>query len=139
MGVEETVQEKQILLVEDRPDIQELVKSTLEAEGYSVIVKDRGEDCLDYLKDNQVDAVLLDVMLPKEENDGFYICRQIKSKYQNLPVIIFTAKNSQEDFLTALKAGASDYILKPASKATIVDKVKKALHDTASKSPPFSS
>ncbi|MEC8206511.1 MAG: response regulator, partial [Pseudomonadota bacterium] len=82
-----------ILLVEDDLGLQQLTKDYLQHNGLDVAVLERGDEVFDYLENNPVDLMILDVMLPGK--DGFSVCRQVRDKF-NLPILMLTAKG--EDF-----------------------------------------
>ncbi|MFK8138831.1 MAG: response regulator transcription factor [Bdellovibrionales bacterium] len=115
------------LLVEDEPDIAELIKFNLSLEGFDVEVAGSSEQALKYLENNMVDVLLLDVMLPGM--DGIEFCKLVRKteKLQDLPVLVLTAKNQESDLVSALESGADDFISKPFSPAVLVARVKSVL------------
>ena len=102
---------QRILLVEDEENLLEVVKLNLELEGYNVTTSSKGKDALNKASDPDLDLILLDVMLP--EIDGFEICKRIRDKGIQTPVLFLTAKGTSEDRITGLKLGADDYLVKP--------------------------
>ena len=107
--------QKQILVVEDEEDIQELLKYNLAKEGYLVHCVDSGEAGLQEARKMFPDLLILDLMLP--EMNGLEVCRQIKSdsKTQPIPIIMLTAKGEESDIVLGLEMGADDYVTKPFS------------------------
>lgn len=101
---------KNILIVEDEPNISDFVKEELEYEGYNVCIKEDGREGLEEALKNEYDLVILDVMLPSM--NGFEICRRLKREKQS-PVIMLSAKDSVMDKVNGLQIGADDYIAKP--------------------------
>ena len=101
---------KNILIVEDEPNISDFVKGELEYEGYNVCIKEDGRQGLEEALKNDYDLVILDIMLPSM--NGFEICRRIKKEKQ-CPIIMLSAKDSVMDKVNGLQIGADDYIAKP--------------------------
>lgn len=101
---------KNILIVEDEPNISDFVKGELEYEGYKVCVKEDGREGLDEALKKDYDLIILDVMLPSM--NGFEICRRLKREKQ-CNVIMLSAKDSVMDKVNGLQIGADDYIAKP--------------------------
>lgn len=104
---------KKILLVDDETDIQIIVKARLEALGFEVLVAKDGQEGLDLARKELPDLVVLDLMLPKL--DGHKVCRLLKfdKVFENIPVIIFSAKGGETDKKLAEQMGADAYITKP--------------------------
>lgn len=113
-----------ILVVEDDPDIQQLVSYNLIKAGMHVTCADRGEEALAVLNREHVDGIVLDLMLPGL--DGLEICRRIRKEEQtrNVPVIILTAKGEDDDVVTGLDSGADDYVTKPFSPKVLVARLQ---------------
>jgi two-component system alkaline phosphatase synthesis response regulator PhoP len=104
---------KKILIVEDNPDITELLSYNLEKEGYAVATVDNGSDALSQAKSFLPDLVLLDIMLPGI--DGMEVCRQIRatSELNNTFIVFLTARGEEYSEVAAFQMGADDYIIKP--------------------------
>ena len=100
----------EILIIEDERPIAELLKYSLEREGYSVRMAHTGAAGLAAIEEALPSLILLDLMLP--DIDGLEICRQVTAKRQ-VPIIIVSAKNDQVDKIIGLEYGADDYITKP--------------------------
>jgi two-component system phosphate regulon response regulator PhoB len=116
-----------IFIVEDEPSIATLVKYNLEKENYIVFTSNNGEEGLKEIKKTEPDLVLLDWMLP--DLSGIDICNALRkeSKYKNLPIIMLTAKNQEEDKVLGLNKGADDYLVKPFSHKELIARVKALL------------
>jgi DNA-binding response OmpR family regulator len=118
---------KLIAVVDDEPDIVELVTLHLQKAGYRVKSFEDGEGLFKFLKTTLPDMVILDLMLP--DADGNEICRYLKQeeKYSNIPVIMLTAKSEEMDKILGLELGADDYVTKPFSPRELVARVKAVL------------
>ncbi|MBE5923325.1 MAG: VanR-ABDEGLN family DNA-binding response regulator [Lachnospiraceae bacterium] len=113
-----------ILVVEDEKDIADLLEVYLSNEGYFVLKAENGSDAFNYIKNEDVSLVILDIMLP--DTDGLTLCRQIREKYL-FPVIMLTARNSDMDKINGLSMGADDYMTKPFNPLEVVARVKTQL------------
>lgn len=100
-----------ILIAEDERDLNRLIKKRLKESGYSVDACFDGEEVLDYLQCAEYDALILDIMMPKM--DGIAVLRKLRKRENAIPVLLLTAKDSIEDRVTGLDAGADDYLVKP--------------------------
>ena len=100
-----------ILIAEDEKDLNRIISSRLQAEQYSVDSCFDGEEALDYLASAEYDAVVLDIMMPVM--DGLTVLKKMRQKNDSTPVILLTAKDSIEDRVKGLDAGANDYLVKP--------------------------
>ena len=119
---------KTILIIEDEIRIRFLLKDYLLSEGFSVIEACDGEEGLKAFKNNNVDLILLDIMMPKI--DGLTVLENIRT-VSDIPIILLTAKSQEEDKLYGYDIGADDYITKPFSPKILVAKVKALLKRTA--------
>ena len=99
-----------ILLVDDDPNIRQLVNLYLEKEGFEVAMADRGDEALKLFRESPPNLILLDVMLPGM--DGWQVCREVR-KTSNIPIIMLTAKDETFDKVLGLELGADDYVVKP--------------------------
>lgn len=113
-----------ILIVDDEPEIAELVEVYLKSEGFSVVKCETGTQALDALDGGNIDLAILDVMLP--DISGFTLCGEIRKRY-NFPVLMLTAKVEDVDKITGLTIGADDYITKPFNPLELVARVKAQL------------
>lgn len=116
---------KTILIVEDEPRMQDIIADYLQDEGYRVIVAGNGVDALELFKNNQVDLILLDVMMPRL--DGLSVCRNIRKKDARVLIIMLTARSAENDKLLGYEYGADDYVTKPFSLKVLVAKINALL------------
>ena len=118
---------EQILIIEDDPEIQEMLKYAFEREGWKLIQAATGEDGLEYLSSHGADCVILDIMLPGQ--DGFKTLKKIRemSSTQLLPVIMCTARGEETDIVAGLELGADDYVVKPYSPRVLAARIRAAL------------
>ncbi len=116
-----------ILVVEDEPNIADLVDLYLSREGFRVLKKATGEDGLAAVRDQRPRLVVLDVGLP--DVDGLEVCRRIRAT-SALPVIFLTARADEIDRVLGLELGADDYLTKPFAPAELVARVKAVLRRT---------
>jgi len=116
-----------ILVIEDEPDLQTLLRYNLEKEGHQVTVAGNGEDGLHELRRHPVDLVLLDLMLP--DRDGLEICKVIRSRpaLASVPIIMVTAKGDESDVVIGLGLGADDYVTKPFRIKELMARIKARL------------
>lgn len=116
-----------VLVVDDEPEILELVRYNLSQEDYLVDTVETGEAALKRLEDDLPAVVVLDVMLPGLS--GIEVCRAIKDnpRTEHLPVIMLTARTEDQDIVTGLEAGADDYVTKPFSPRVLLARVRAAL------------
>ena len=116
-----------ILIIEDDPDIQELLSHTMTKEGWKLLQVKTGEDGIKILKSKKVNCVLLDIMLPGM--DGLTVLKKIKEieHCKTVPVIMATAKGEEADIVTGLELGADDYIVKPYSPKVLIARIRVAL------------
>ncbi|MDN2662592.1 response regulator [Psychromonas sp. 14N.309.X.WAT.B.A12] len=119
---------KTILIVEDEENIAEVLIAYSQQQGYHTQHLDNGAKVLEFIKLNTVDLVLLDLMLP--EVDGLSLCKQIRD-FSNLPIIMVTAKQQEQDRLIGLESGADDYIVKPFSPKEVMARIKAVLRRTS--------
>jgi len=110
-----------ILLVDDDPNIRQLVNLYLEKEGFEVEMASRGDDALQRFRNSQPNLILLDIMLPGM--DGWQVCREIR-KTSNVPIIMLTAKDETFDKVLGLELGADDYVAKPFDMKELVARIK---------------
>lgn len=113
-----------ILVVDDEKVIVKGIKFNLEQEGYQVVCAGDGEEAVNLARDNSIDLILLDVMLPKM--DGLTACRTIRS-FSNVPIIMLTARSEDIDKILGLEYGADDYITKPFNIREVTSRIKAIL------------
>jgi len=113
-----------VLLVEDEPEIVGLLTDFLAVEGFGVVAAGDAPAAIDALERNGVDCVLLDVMLPG--GSGFDVCRRIR-EHSDVPLLFLSARGEDDDKLRGLALGADDYIVKSATPAEVVARIKAVL------------
>ena len=111
---------KRILVVEDEPEIQELLSAYLRHEGYSVTVAGDGIEALDRFRAGQFDLVLLDIMLPKI--DGFGVCELIR-RDSTVPIVMLTALDGEAEQIKGFDLQIDDYVTKPFSMPVLLRKI----------------
>jgi len=114
-----------ILVVEDEHKITRFIQRGLEMEHYTVDVAYDGEEALDKLGVNDYDLIILDLMLPKK--DGIEVCKEIRDKKIDAPVIMLTARDTIEDRIRGLDQGADDYIVKPFAFGELLARIRALL------------
>jgi len=116
-----------VLVIEDDPDIVEVVRYNLEREGFRVLDARDGERGLDQARRAEPDLILLDLMLPGI--DGLEVCRRLRAADETraVPVVILTAKSEEADVVVGLEMGADDYLTKPFSPRELVARVRAVL------------
>jgi two-component system KDP operon response regulator KdpE len=115
------------LLVEDDPNIVDLIRSNLAVRGFDTVVSTDGMRALQLLETEEPDIVLLDLTLP--EADGFELCRQIRER-SSVAVIVVSARGGERDKVTALNMGADDYMTKPFSVEELLARITATLRRT---------
>lgn len=111
-----------ILIVEDEIGISNFLKQGLEEEGYQVTLAFNGIDALEYASNNSYNLILLDWMLPKLT--GLEVCKSIRIINKTVPILFLTAKDTVQETIEGLKAGANDYIKKPFSFEELLERIK---------------
>ncbi len=111
-----------ILIVEDEVGILQFLQQGLEEEGYTIVTATDGEKALEMLTNQSFDLVLLDWMLPKLT--GLEVCKAYRLQNKTSPVIFLTAKDTVQETIEGLQAGANDYIKKPFSFDELVERIK---------------
>ncbi|MFH1152905.1 MAG: response regulator transcription factor [Pseudomonadota bacterium] len=118
---------ERILIVDDEKDILELVRYTLEKEGYRIETAMTGEEALDMVRRHLPDLMVLDLMLPGM--DGLEVTRNIRrdDAFMDIPIVMLTARGEETDIVTGLELGANDYISKPFSPRELVARIRAIL------------
>ncbi len=116
---------KKILIIEDEPNIRELVLYNLQANGYEGIQAEDGIMGITMVHTEKPDLILLDIMLPGK--NGYDICRELRNEGNNTPIIMLTAKNEEIDKVLGLEFGADDYISKPFGIRELMARIKAVL------------
>jgi two-component system phosphate regulon response regulator PhoB len=116
-----------ILIIEDDPDIQDMLSLAMGNEGWKLFPAKTGEEGLALLQKEGADCLILDIMLPGM--DGFKVLRKVKENpnTSDIPVIMTTAKGEEADIVTGLELGADDYVVKPYSPKVLTARVRAAL------------
>jgi two-component system, OmpR family, KDP operon response regulator KdpE len=127
------VQHTRALLVEDDPNIVDLIRSNLAVRGFDTIVSNEAERALRLLETEAPDIVLLDLMLP--DADGMDLCRQIRER-SSVAVIVVSARGGERDKVTALNMGADDYLTKPFSVEELLARITATLRRTRANASP---
>ncbi len=119
-----------ILIAEDEKDLNHLLKKRLENQKYTVDACFDGEEALDYLAAADYDAVILDIMMPKK--NGLQVLQHIRNRKKNTPVLLLTARDSVEDRVAGLDAGADDYLIKPFAFEELLARIRVMLRKNSS-------
>ena len=119
---------QKILIVEDEENIAEVLIAYAKQQDYETEHFNSGKGVVSFVKQNAVDLILLDLMLP--DVDGIELCKQIRA-FSSLPIIMLTAKSEEIDRLQGLEIGADDYICKPFSPKEVVARIKAVLRRTS--------
>jgi len=116
-----------ILVIDDEPDLVELVEFNLKKDGYEVIVAKNGQSGLEIAQKHVPDLIVLDLMMPGI--DGLEVCRQLRGdpRTKQIPMIMLTAKSAEADRIVGLELGADDYVTKPFSPRELVARVRALL------------
>ncbi|MDD5132521.1 MAG: response regulator [bacterium] len=119
---------KRILVVEDEPDIAEVVKQRLTGAGFEVMIAEDGYMGLETARRERPDLIILDLMLPKIE--GYKVCRMLKfdQEYSHIPIVILTARSQPVEEEIGYSTGANLYLTKPFDGNELVNKVKELLN-----------
>jgi two-component system, OmpR family, KDP operon response regulator KdpE len=125
-----------ILIVDDEPQIRRVVRTTLATEGYTVLEARNGEEALETLRREHPGLILLDVNMPGIS--GLDACKEIRQS-SDVPVIMLTVRNTERDKVSALDAGADDYVVKPFGAPELLARIRAALRRSAAgeTTPPF--
>ncbi|HEX3955197.1 MAG TPA: response regulator transcription factor [Trebonia sp.] len=118
-----------VLVIDDEPNIRELVQVALKFHGCSVTLGATGKDALALAVSQRPDLIVLDVLLP--DIDGFEVCRRLRASGDEVPVIFLTARDTTSDSVTGLTLGGDDYITKPFSVDALVARVRAVLRRAA--------
>jgi len=121
-----------ILIVDDDPDVREAVKIVLETQPYELTFASNGEECLEQVKKNTPDLIILDLLMPKK--DGFEVIKELRGcqSYPRIPILVLTvvkkeAAGRRYELETALRMDVDDYIEKPIQPDDLIDRVKRIL------------
>lgn len=115
---------RKVLLVDDEKRMLDLVGLYLKPHHYSCLKAQSGKEALALMEDEPVDLVILDVMMP--EMDGWDVCREIR-RFSNVPIIMLTAREQEEDIVKGLRLGADDYMTKPFGEEELLARMEALL------------
>ncbi|GAB3686631.1 response regulator transcription factor [Angustibacter aerolatus] len=122
------VPEARLLVVEDEPNIRELLSTSLRFAGFDVHTAGDGATALQLAQTQQPDLLVLDVMLP--DMDGFTVTRRLREQGRQVPVVFLTARDDTADKVTGLTVGGDDYVTKPFSLEEVVARIRAVLRRT---------
>lgn len=122
--------EAKLLVVDDEPNIRELLSTSLRFAGFDVVAAANGREALDAAEKEQPDLAVLDVMLP--DMDGFTVTRRLRAAGKHFPVLFLTARDDTADKVTGLTVGGDDYVTKPFSLDEVVARIRAVLRRTQS-------
>ena len=120
---------QRVLVVDDEPNIRDLVAVALRFHGFAPVTAATGEEAMRDVRTERPDLIVLDVMLP--DVDGFEVCRRLRADGHDVPVIFLTARDTPSDTVTGLTLGGDDYVTKPFSIDALVARVRAVLRRTA--------
>lgn len=117
-----------ILVVDDDRDTVAILSRQLQREGFATVEAFCGSDCLRIARENHVDIILLDLMMP--EMDGFHVCRELKgdAKTNEIPIILITVRDDIEARTEGIRLGASEFLTKPVSRRQLVARINSQLN-----------
>ena len=118
-----------ILVAEDQKDMNRLISRRLAEEQYSVDSCYNGQEVLDYLECAEYDAIVLDIMMPVM--DGLQVLKKLRAREDHIPVLLLTARDSVEDRVSGLDAGADDYLVKPFAFEALLARIRVMLRKPA--------
>jgi len=126
--VKKTGPEAKLLVVDDEPNIRELLSTSLRFAGFDVVSAGNGRDALAAAETHNPDLAVLDVMLP--DMDGFTVTRRLRAAGRHFPVVFLTARDDTDDKVTGLTVGGDDYVTKPFSLDEVVARIRAVLRRT---------
>ncbi len=126
--VKKPIPEAKLLVVDDEPNIRELLSTSLRFAGFDVVAAGNGREALAAAEEHKPDLAVLDVMLP--DMDGFTVTRRLRAAGRHFPVVFLTARDDTEDKVTGLTVGGDDYVTKPFSLDEVVARIRAVLRRT---------
>ncbi len=120
--------EARLLVVDDEPNIRDLLATSLRFAGFEVFTASTGNEAIREATEHQPDLVVLDVMLP--DMDGFTVTRRLRDRGEQYPILFLTAKDETQDKVTGLTVGGDDYVTKPFSLEEVVARIRAVLRRT---------
>jgi len=126
------VKQHRIVIADDDPIVIKFLSAIFQDEGFEVRTADDGEKALKVIRESRPDLIILDLVMPY--HDGFEICQQVRSEAltANVPVIILSMKEKEQDAIHAFEVGADDFIRKPFNALELVARARKLMNDTRS-------
>ena len=115
---------KNILIVDDEPDIREILRYNLEKAGFNITEAVNGDDALDKVS-KDLDLAILDIMMPGR--DGYEVCRKIREQGNTVPIVFLTAMDREFDEVRGLEVGGDDYVRKPFSQRMLIARINAIL------------
>ncbi|TNY37503.1 DNA-binding response regulator [Thermomonospora catenispora] len=134
MSADDAGRPRRVLVVDDEPDIRDLVQVALRFHGFAPVATATGAEALRLAEQERPDLMVLDVMLP--DLDGFEVCRRLRAAGRDVPVIFLTARDTPSDTVTGLTLGGDDYVTKPFSIEALVARIRAVLRRAAPPPPP---
>ena len=132
--ITETTTKRTILLVEDHQDIAEMIFAYLEKRGFELDYAADGEVGLNLARENEYDAIILDLMLPRR--DGLSVCKSLREEgHSDTPVLMLTARDTLEDKISGFNSGADDYLVKPFEIEELEARIRALVRRQFSKQP----
>ena len=125
---EEQDYEARLLVVDDEPNIRDLLATSLRFAGFEVFTASTGNEAIREATEHQPDLVVLDVMLP--DMDGFTVTRRLRDRGEQYPILFLTAKDETQDKVAGLTVGGDDYVTKPFSLEEVVARIRAVLRRT---------
>ncbi len=116
-----------ILVVDDAPQVRRVMRATLTEQGYTIFEARNGEEALEQIRSSPPDVILLDINMPGM--DGIETCREIR-RTSKVPIIMLTVREAERDKVSALDAGADDYVVKPFGMQELLARIRTALRRT---------
>ena len=126
------MKQHRIVIADDDPIVIKFLSAIFQDEGFEVRTADDGEKALKVIRESRPDLIILDLVMPY--HDGFEICQQVRSEAltANVPVIILSMKEKEQDAIHAFEVGADDFIRKPFNALELVARARKLMNDTRS-------
>jgi DNA-binding response OmpR family regulator len=121
-----------ILVCDDEPSLREALRQSFEREGHRVMAVPDGRAAIDRASTQRFDILLLDVALGPSSPDGYDVCRTLRERRNNVPIIMLTALDSEADAVLGLEAGADDYVVKPFRPAELRSRIRAVLRRSGS-------
>ncbi|MGO2586103.1 MAG: response regulator transcription factor, partial [Brachybacterium tyrofermentans] len=120
--------EARLLVVDDEPNIRDLLATSLRFAGFEVFTASTGNEAIREATEHQPDLVVLDVMLP--DMDGFTVTRRLRDRGEQYPILFLTARDETQDKVAGLTVGGDDYVTKPFSLEEVVARIRAVLRRT---------